>query len=99
MEDQLAVTGFGNIYHFVDASTVLGYLHKADRNLKPFEGIRVSEIQASGKFVDGRLHNWFWIDTNNNPADWVTKPRGALELGRSSFWQTGPSFLREDFEA
>ena len=57
IENQLTVMEFGNIYHFVDVSTILGYLHKPDRNLKPFEGIIVSELQASGKFVDGRLHN------------------------------------------
>ena len=87
--NQLSNLEFGNVYHLVDASTVLGYLHKPDRNLKPFEGVRVSEIQSHGKFVDGRLQNWFWIDTQNNPADWVTKPRAAAELGKESFWQQG----------
>ena len=53
---------FGNTYHLVDSSTVLGYLHKADAKLKPFEGIRVSEVQTVGKFVDGRLENWFWVE-------------------------------------
>ena len=49
---------FGNIFHLVDSSTVLGYLHKEDSRLKPFEGVRVSEVQASGRFVNGRLDNW-----------------------------------------
>ena len=48
---------FENIYHLVDSSTVLGYLHKADAKLKPYEGVRVSEIQTHGRFIDGRLHN------------------------------------------
>ena len=46
---------FRKIYHLVDASTVLGYLHKEDGRLMPFEGIRVSEIQSAGTFIDGRL--------------------------------------------
>ena len=48
---------FENVYHIVDSSTVLGYVHKPDAKLKPFEGIRVSEIQTAGVFTDGRLHN------------------------------------------
>ena len=88
---------FSSIYHLVDSSTVLGYLHKSDSKLKPFEGVRVSEIQTSGEFTGGRLKNWAWIDGENNPADWATKPRGVSELGVGSLWQAGASFLREDF--
>ena len=88
---------FENIYHMVDSSTVLGYIHKPDSKLKPFEGIRVSEIQTSGIFEEGRLRNWSWIDGDRNPADWATKPRLASELGVNSFWQRGPAFLMEDY--
>ena len=35
-------TEFANVYHLVDLSTVLGYLHKEDAKLKPYEGVRVS---------------------------------------------------------
>ena len=89
---------FQNIYHLVDSSTVLGYIHKPDSKLKPFEGVRVSEIQTAGKFTNGRLHNWAWVDGINNPADWATKPRCVKELGPEGFWQKGPSFLTEDYE-
>ena len=44
---------FQKVYHLVDSSTVLGYIHKSDSKLKPYEGIRVSEIQNSGTFVNG----------------------------------------------
>ena len=89
---------FANIYHLVDSSTVLGYLHKPDAKLKPFEGIRVSEVQTSGEFIDGRLKNWSWVESNDNPADWATKPRTVSELKIGSFWQSGPSFLATDFD-
>ena len=89
-------TEFANIHHLVDSSTVLGYLHKPDAKLKPFEGVRVSEIQTAGKFLDGRLFNWSWIDGQNNPADWATKPRSVEDLKEGGFWQKGPSFLEED---
>jgi len=52
----------------------------------------------AGKFSQGRLQNWFWVDTDNNPADWATKPRTVAELSESGFWQKGPKFLREDFD-
>ena len=89
---------FDNIYHLVDSSTVLGYVHKADSKLKPFEGIRVSEIQTAGQFIDGRLHNWSWVEGENNPADWATKPRSVDELKSEGFWQRGPSFLTEEYD-
>ena len=95
--DQMDVD-FDRTYHLVDSSTVLGYVHKSDAKLKPYEGIRVSEIQTSGSFIDGRLRDWCWIETELNPADWATKPRCATELGRGSFWQQGPSFLTKSFE-
>ena len=88
---------FGSIYHLVDSSTVLGYLHKEDSRLKPFEGVRVSEVQMSGNFVDGRLRNWSWIESEVNPSDWTTKPRKVTDLCSNSFWQKGPSFLSEDY--
>ena len=86
---------FENVYHLVDSSTVLGYLHKPDSKLKPFEGIRVSEVQAAGKFTEGRLHNWSWLEGIDNPADWATKPRKAEELIQGGFWQKGPRFLEK----
>ena len=87
---------FGNVYHMVDSSTVLGYIHKADAMLKPFEGVRVSEIQSAGKFIEGRLYNWSWIKGDKNPANWATKPRSVGELCAGGFWQKGPEFLSRD---
>ena len=84
---------FERVIHLVDSSTVLCYLHKGDQKLKPFEGVRVSEIQAAGKFKDGLLQEWAWVDGENNPADWVTKPRSVRELAADGFWQQGPELL------
>ena len=44
---------FSRVYHLLDSSTVLGYVHKEDAKLKPYEGVRVSEIQTTGVFKDG----------------------------------------------
>ena len=67
-----------------------------DAKLKPYEGIRVSEIQTAGKMVNGRLHGWSWVDGESNPADWATKPRKVADLKHDGFWQKGPWFLEMD---
>ena len=36
------------------------------------------------------------MEGQDNPADWTTKPWPARDLGRGSFWQVGPSFLRKE---
>ena len=79
--------------HLVDSSTVLGYLHKDDAKLKPWEGICMAEIQATGEFENERLKDWAWIEGENNPADWITKPRTVKDLKPGGFWQKGPIFL------
>ena len=84
--------------HLVDSSTVLGYVHKEDAKLKPYEGIRVSEIQTAGEFVNGRLKDWAWVEGKDNVSDWSTKPRSASELKAGGFWQKGPHFLTLPFE-
>ena len=53
---------FERIIHLIDSSTVLGYLHKEDQKLKPFEGVRVAKIQASGQMENGYLVDWAWIE-------------------------------------
>ena len=63
--------------HLVDSSTALGLIHKEDSKLKPYEGIRVSEIQTAGEFEEGRLKGWAHVAGVNNPSDWGTKPRSA----------------------
>ena len=40
---------FERVINLVDSRTVLGYLHKEDARLNPYEGVRVTEIQATGQ--------------------------------------------------
>ena len=86
---------FSKVYQLVDSSTVLGYVHKECGIFKPYEGIRVSEIQSSNKFVGDRVVGWAWVAGTDNPADWCTKPRQVKDLlPIDGFWQCGPEFLR-----
>ena len=86
---------FSTVYHLVDSSTVLGYLHKECGNFRPYEGIRIAEIQSSNKSKDGRLFGWAWVAGESNPADWCTKPRVVRDL-LNSFWWMGPEFISKD---
>lgn len=92
---------FEKVYHLVDSSTVLGYVHKECGLFGPYEGVRVAEIQSTNEFdEDGRLKGWAWVAGSDNPADWCTKPRTATDIGNeffysgmdssswSSFWST-----------
>lgn len=86
---------FSKVYQFVDSSTVLGYLHKQCGVFKPYEGIRVSEIQSTNTFENGLLKGWAWVGTKDNPADWCTKPRPVKDLiTKFWFWVGGSSFLK-----
>ena len=84
---------FARVFQFVDSSTVLGYLYKQCGVFKPYEGLKVAEIQASNVFVDGKLVGFAWIKSENNPADWCTKSHPAKDLAKP-FWQRGPDFLQ-----
>ena len=83
---------FSCVYHLVDSSTVLGYLQKECGNFRPFEGIRIAEIQSTNKYKDGRLFGWAWVAGKDNPADWCTKPRPVRDL-LNGFWVNGTEFL------
>ena len=87
---------FSKVYQLVDSSTVLGYVHKECGTFKPYEGVRVAEIQSSNQFCDGRLLGWAWVSGDDNPADWCTKPRPVKDLLPGGFWERGPDFLLHD---
>ena len=84
---------FSKVYHLVDSSTVLGYVHKESGNFGPYEGTRISEIQSSNKFKDEKLIGWAWVPGSENPADWCTKSRTVKDLTESDFFYSGRLFL------
>ena len=86
---------FGRVYQLVDSSTVLGYLQKECGVFKPYEGVRIAEIQSSNDFRDEKLVGWAWVSGLDNPADWCTKPRTVREVRDSRFWAEGPEFLKQ----
>ena len=88
---------FEKIIHLMDSSTILGYLHKDNGSFKPYEGVRISEIQSSSQYINGRLQNWAWISGPQNVADLTTKPVKPEEIGANKDWQKGSGFLYTEF--
>jgi hypothetical protein len=86
---------FSKVYQLVDSSTVLGYAQKEYGAFKPYEGIRVAEIQSTNEFEGKRLKGFAWVAGPNNPADWCTKPRRVENL-LLPFWPSGPPFIYEN---
>ena len=86
---------FSKTYQFVDSSTVLGYVQKECGVFRPYEGVRVAEIQSSNKFVNSTLEGWAWVAGSDNPSDWCTKPRSVEEVRGNRFWVDGPDFLQQ----
>ena len=87
---------FEKTYQFVDSSTVLGYVQKEYGKFRPYEGERIAEIQSSNMFQDGKLVGWAWVASEDNPADWCTKPRAVGDLPPGGFWERGPDFFNKE---
>ena len=84
---------FSKVYQFVDSSTVLGYVQKEYGVFRPYEGIRIAEIQSLNVFENGKLKGWAWVAGKDNPADWATKPRQVEDLLTGRFWPEGAGFM------
>ena len=46
---------FACVYQLVDSSTVLGYVQKECGVFKPYEGVRIAEIQSSNHRTNSRM--------------------------------------------
>ena len=87
---------FSHVGQFVDSSTVLGYIHKEFGNFGPYEGVRIAECHLTSQFVDCKLEGWAWVEGEENPADWCTKPSSVQDITSDSFWMKRPKFLLDD---
>jgi hypothetical protein len=79
---------FSRQYFIIDSEIVLSMLHKDSYNFDTYAGVRVGEIQQGTE-----LDNWFWVEGSVNIADWITRGKMALDIGKISAWQRGPEFL------
>ena len=63
-------------------------IQKDSYGFNTFAATRIGEIQEGTKRED-----WYWTESKNNIADWITRGRKPQEIGQESIWQTGPNFL------
>ena len=76
----------GCIY-FTDSRIVLGYLTNTSKRFSKYVERRVMAITCVSSPTD-----WFYVRTNDNPADLATRPTNPEQL-KNSIWFSGPRFL------
>lgn len=84
---------FDKKYLFVDSAIVHAMVKKESYGFNTYVAVRVGEIQTNTNPTD-----WHWIDSTNNIADWITRPKSPADIDDKSPWQIGPSFLRKPEE-
>ena len=78
-----------NFKFYSDSRIVLGYLNNTSRRFYTYVTNRVYRILSSTK-----PEQWFYVSSENNPADKATRPISASELLNCA-WLNGPSFLKQ----
>ncbi|XP_039608702.1 uncharacterized protein LOC120528591 [Polypterus senegalus] len=73
---------------WTDSTTVLNWLHSNSCRFKVFVGTRVAEIQELTEH-----DNWRYVDSVNNPADYITRGKTLIEIAKPGYWRFGPPFL------
>lgn len=80
-----------NIESFVlwtDSTTVLTWLQSESCRYKVFVGTRIAEIQELTS-----AHTWRYVESTNNPADYITRGKTLKELATDKTWSQGPEYL------
>ena len=93
---------FLSVSAYTDSLCSLGAMVKTTTTLRPFFANRVLEIQRIREQINGltdELSPIGHIPGIQNPADGGTRGLvGLADLGPESFWQQGPSFLKDGYK-
>lgn len=84
---------FEKIIHLVDSAIVRAQIQKESYGFGTFVANRVAEIQSKTCKAD-----WYWIPSDQNPADFTTRVTSPSLINSESVWQKGPEFLYHPFE-
>ncbi len=76
-------------FFWTDSQIVLGYINNEARRFHVFVANRVQKIRD---LTDPK--QWFYVETNQNPADCASRGLKVADLMDSSWWK-GPKFLWE----
>ena len=80
-------------FFWTDSTTVLQWLHGADKNQPVFVANRVAEIPDSSTIAQ-----WRHVEGTLNPVDIGTRGKSVLKQEKSE-WFTGPAWFREKEDA
>ena len=83
---------FEQVCHLVDSETVLHQVNNVATRFKPYEGVRIGEIQRSTV----NLSEWRWCPGSKNISDYTTRCKTPSELIQCKEWIYGPEFLKCD---
>ena len=93
---------FATASAYTDSMCSLGALEKSTAALRPFFGNRVMEITRLREQIQEMVVSLppvGHVPGDQNPADLGTRGEVSVgDLGPSSTWQVGPSFLQEGYE-
>lgn len=73
---------------WTDSTTVLTWLQSESCRYKVFVGTRIAEIQELTSD-----HTWRYVESANNPADYITHGKSLKELATDKTWRQGPTYL------
>ncbi|KAL0147788.1 hypothetical protein M9458_056904 [Cirrhinus mrigala] len=73
-----------------DSTIVLHWIKSESCNYKVFVGTRIAEIQDLIGY-----ENWNYVDSDNNPADDITRGKTLIDLSHTCRWNQGPDFLHQ----
>ncbi|XP_046143150.1 uncharacterized protein LOC123988154 [Osmia bicornis bicornis] len=79
-----------NIIFWSDSMIVVHWLKKSPQVLKTFEANRVAEIQGIGRDIE-----WRHINTEQNPADALSRGQLPAEFLKNKLWFKGPSWFQQ----
>ena len=75
-------------YFWTDSTTVLKYIRNRKTRFHVFVANRLAAIHDASS-----SNQWFWVPSQENPADLVSRGMDAAKFVENALWKSGPSFL------
>ena len=82
---------FARVYFLTNSEVVLAMLQKESSGFHSYAAVRIGEIQQCTQ-----LDDWYWIESQLNIADWISRGKVPNQLNKDSPWQNGPDILKLD---
>lgn len=89
LQTELSLT-LHSVHLWTDSTTVLQWIQSSSCRYKVFVGTRICEIQELTS-----PEQWVYVNSDDNPADDITRGKLLSELTISSRWSQGPHFLTQ----